>query len=243
MIRLITIVLSVLMLSSHAHACLSMPQDGRDLSQQWTRYIDDKGIVPGHWRMLTQIDGVQKIDTDSWWGETGDQFQVELTYTGRSYRNALGVFMDNEYREITETDNIIDVLSPEGFMWVYSAENCGRRVNIYSDPEYNYGQKDLFSAYSITNEQLLDYYHTLYGEDQSEPHDQLWLIAFHGWWRYRVKDIAALAVISSSSTSGEDPPVATPLPASVLLLAGGCFVLGVCRCSITKEPVQPWEDK
>ena len=74
-------------------------------------------------------------------------------------------------------------------------------------------------------------YESLYGSDSFDTRDDLYLLVFHGSGRPWGKGFDLLALVSRTADGG--PPVVTPIPASVFLLAGGCSIVAFLRQRIS----------
>jgi hypothetical protein len=179
------------------------------------------------------------VEADEWWGRKGDQFQIEMTITGSRHQKALGILQNDAYQEVIDFgtypgspiqfhENVsFTVESDSGFMWVDTIGTCGWGAKIYSNADYNFGELDLFSAYSLTDSPLMKFRDKHYGEASTDAWDDLYLLAFNGMGHSWGKGFDLLAVVSR--TAGDGSPVATPVPAAVILLASGCSGLAVWR--------------
>ncbi len=169
---------------------------------------------------------------DAWWGAPGDLFTVEAVYSSSWNGVDLG-YMENgvthelvhsrrsrQLRPGADVDAAFTVESGNGFMWVGSSAWWG--VDRYSDPSENWGDRDMFLAFAITDSDMLAYF---YGDNPPDPDDELYLIAFDGLNSSRGDFTDLVAVVRRTPMETN----AVPLPASALLLASGGLLAAVCR--------------
>jgi hypothetical protein len=105
-----------------------------------------------------------------------------------------------------------------------------RGRKYHSDVDFNFGERDLYVAIIAMDSGLLEYYFSNFGSGQGEFAGYLWLIAFdggHGHWGDFIGLLAALL-----RPPCQEPPIATPLPASAILLASGCAGVLVRRSKV-----------
>lgn len=239
MMRIVAILFTLIMLSQNALACPVNSRQEKALYQVVNDLFAGEGTLNTDLELFA-TEGIQYIENDTLWGQASDEFSIEMTYAGSRDATALGVMDDDGYHALIDLapyekcafvvhDNVAYSLAEEdenGFMWVHGVGNGNWGTNIFSDADYNYGQHDLFMAFRISDSQWLDHYYgvyaDVYGGQDLERMEELWLIAFDGgdkrWGDFN--DLVAVASWASESTM-----VATPIPGSVVLLAGGCVGL------------------
>ena len=232
MIRILSIGITfLLLLCTQAQACLwdqhgrgHNRRSGHDYFYGWNQ---GPGFAShGGWHSPSYYKGYAGDSMqDAWWGEPGDVFNVVLTLEPSRSHQSLGYMEDGEYHRLRQGDSFT-VQDDDGFMWVNTVRQGGWGTMIYSDSDFNFGGKDLFQAFKLTDSPLMmggllgGFGPGLYDETEEE----MWLIAFNGNGRYGFPGM--LAVVTCSPA---DDPLPTPLPASVLLLASGCTGLFLNR--------------
>lgn len=236
--RITAITIMILLMASVAHAGLWETEKSDDLYQVFNRLFynaGDDNAFHSNLELANSSYMVSDSTQDAWWGEKGAIFSVDGTYTKCMAQQSLGVFEDNQYRELVSIDGPDEsgfrkhekvdfkVKSADGFMWVDEAKTEQSGTRIYSDGNYNYKDRDLFLAFSITETSMLNHYNEMFDQDKMKPADQLWLLAFDGADGYRGNFTDLIAVVSSRN------PVATPVPGTALLLISGCTGLVFLR--------------
>ena len=188
----------------------------------------------------TDLDFIYNRHEEAWWGQTGDVFRVEMTYTSDPNLNALSIlqisgesgsnytnmYTDkladfdtsdlNKYQQQNNNpDATYEVKGLTGFAWAISLSSGTYGTTLYSETGLNH-QQDYFMAFSVTDAALLNHYYNLYNYDDASRSDELWVIAFDD--PETDGSFTDMVAVISAGT-------AVPLPAPVLLMASGGFCL------------------
>ena len=243
MIRIFSFIITfMLFLSTSSQACMYGAQGGPDLYQVFNRMFFDyneSAAFNSDIELLNSSYFISDDSRDQVWGQKGQVFNVDLTYTSGGSRQSLGYMESGSYHELlgasdigrhgyeVQTDATITVESNDGFMWVDAASRNGWGTKIFSDPDFNYGEKDLFLAFAITDGDMLDHVCDRFGLETFDDLDRVWLIAFDGIDRRNGNFTDLVALVHDPL--GNQNPLPTPVPASLLLLASGCTGLFLKR--------------
>ena len=178
------------------------------------------------------------VSDKSVFGEAGETWRLDLTFSNASYGNELGYMIGDEYTALMSTSGIeryniyeygTTFTVSDEFMFADTVYISGDPMQRwFSDASLNdLGNKDHFLSFNITDKDLLQTCNEIYSTSFDIDNDEVWMIAFEDL-NLGDADYDDLVAIVSKPAEIQAQNHA-PIPGSVLLAFSGMMAIIVPR--------------